>query len=284
MPINDDNDANDDGSIYSLIALDIDGTMVGEDRIVNPDLVEAISRVQSLGAIVSIATGRTLAPAMRVAGQAGAAGPVICFQGAMTFDQTTRSEIRHVRLDEQVAAEAISALTSTVPEVMMFVGDDVWVEQRSEWTNEYSQRMGVAIRDTGSLLAMAARRPTALVGVGDPDVVGPLVESMHVRLGGSALVTHSLPMFCEVEAIGAGKDNALQHLAAEIGVGQPGVVAVGDGKGDQSMIEWAGLGVAIENGHPGAIAAADLVIAPPGRSGLAEFLEALADSGKIGPP
>ena len=284
LPINDDNDASDDVSIYSLIALDIDGTMVGEDRIVNPDLVEAISRVQSLGAIVSIATGRTLAPAMRVAGQAGAAGPVICFQGAMTFDQATRSEIRHVRLDEQVAAEAISALTSTVPEVMMFVGDDVWVEQRSEWTNEYSQRMGVAIRDTGSLLAMAARRPTALVGVGDPDVVGPLVESMHEQLGGSALVTHSLPMFCEVEAIGAGKDNALQHLAAEIGVGQPGVVAVGDGKGDQSMIEWAGLGVAIENGHPGAIAAADLVIAPPDRSGLAEFLEALADSGKIGPP
>ena len=91
-------------------------------------------------------------------------------------------------------------------------------------------------------------------------------------------------MFCEVEAAGAGKDNAIAHLADRLGVGQSGVVAVGDGKGDQSMIEWAGLGVAIENGHPGAIAAADLVIASPDRSGLAEFLEALADSGKIGPP
>ena len=166
----------------------------------------------------------------------------------------------------------------------MFVGDEVWVEKRSEWTDGYSKRMGVAIRDTSSLLKMADKRPTAVVGVGDPGIVGPLAEGLHKRLRGSALVTHSLPMFCEVEAIGAGKDNALQHLAAEIGVGQPGVVAVGDGKGDQSMIEWAGLGVAIENGHPGAIAAADLVIAEPGRSGLVEFLEALADSGKIGPP
>ena len=166
----------------------------------------------------------------------------------------------------------------------MFVGDEVWVEKRSEWTDGYSKRMGVAIRDTSSLLKMADKRPTAVVGVGDPGIVGPLAEGLHKRLRGSALVTHSLPMFCEVEAIGAGKDNAVAHLANRMGVSQSGVVAVGDGRGDQSMIEWAGLGVAIENGHPGAIAAADLVIAEPGRSGLVEFLEALADSGKIGPP
>lgn len=278
------NDAKDNDLIYSLIALDIDGTMIGEDRIVHPDLVGTIARVQSLGAIVSIATGRTLAPTLRVAGQAGVAGPVICFQGAMTFDQATRSEIRHVRLDEHVAVEAISALTSTVPEVMMFVGDDVWVEQRSKWTDGYGQRMGVIIRDTDSLLALADKRPTAVVGVGEPSIVGPLVASLHEQLSGSALVTHSIPIFCEVEAIGAGKDHAVAHLASMIGVAQSGVIAVGDGKGDQLMIEWAGLGVAIEGGHPDAIAVADQVIAQPDRSGLVEFLEALADAGKIGPP
>ena len=64
----------DDDSIYSLFALDIDGTMIGADRIVHADLVAAIGRVQSLGATVSIATGRALAPALRVAEQAGAAG------------------------------------------------------------------------------------------------------------------------------------------------------------------------------------------------------------------
>lgn len=283
MPDNDKADS-DDSQIYSLIALDIDGTMIGEDRIVQPDLIGAIARVQSLGAIVSIATGRTLAPASRVAREAGVTGPVICFQGAMTFDQSTRSEIRHVRLEEGVAIAAILALTSVVPEVMMFLGDDVWVEQRSEWTDGYGERMGVAVRDTGSLRALASERPTAIVGVGEPGVVGQLVESLQRQLGGSALVTHSLPMFCEIEAAGAGKENAVAHLAERLGVGQAAVIAVGDGKGDQSMIAWAGLGVAIENGHPDTVAAADLIIVRPERSGLAEFLEALADSGKIGPP
>ena len=129
-----DNDKadSDDSQIYSLIALDIDGTMIGEDRIVHPDLVGAIDRVQSLGATVSIATGRALAPAARVAREAGVTGPVICFQGAMTFDGSTRSEIRHVRLDEGIAAAAILALTSVVHEVRTVLVADGWWEERTE--------------------------------------------------------------------------------------------------------------------------------------------------------
>lgn len=275
---------NGDDSIYSLIALDIDGTMIGNDRIVTTGLIEAIERVQSLGATVSIATGRTLAPALRVARQAGAIGPVICFQGAMTFDQVTGTSIRHIRLDEKVTIQAINGLISTLPEVMMFIGDDVWVEHRTEWADGYGQRMGVSIRDTDSLLEMADQRPTAVVGVGEPSIVKPLVAALHRQLNGSALVTHSLPMFCEVEAIGAGKDHALAHLAEKLGAERSSVVAIGDGKGDRSMIEWAGLGVGVEGGHPDVVLAADSLIAPPEKSGLTQFLNNLADAGKIGPP
>jgi Cof subfamily protein (haloacid dehalogenase superfamily) len=274
----------DSSSIYSLVALDIDGTMIGEDRIVKPELIAAISRVQSLGAIVSISTGRTLTPALRISEQAGSNGPVICFQGAMTFDQATKSPIRHVRLDEMVTVKALAGLTAVVPEVMMFLGDDVWVEKRSEWTDGYGERMGVRIRDTESLMTMADRMPTAIVGVSDPDVVAHLVDQLHSQLNGTALVTHSLPMFCEVEALGAGKDQAVEHLAGVLGVERAGVIAVGDGKGDQSMIEWAGRGVAIEGGHVDAIASADEVISTPENSGLVDFLNSLSDAGKFGPP
>lgn len=258
--------------------------MIGEDRIVKPELIDAIARVQSFGAVVSISTGRTLAPALRISERAGANGPVICFQGAMTFDQVSKKAVRHVRLDEKVTKQAIDGLTSVVAEVMMFLGDDVWVEKRSEWTDGYGQRMGVNIRDTESLILMADRLPTAIVGVGDPDIVGPLVHKLNTQLNGMALVTHSLPMFCEVEAIGAGKDHAVEHLAKMLGADKSGVIAVGDGKGDQSMIEWAGLGVAIDNGHPDALAVADRVIAIPEESGLVNFLEELSDAGRFGSP
>ncbi|MBT4143169.1 MAG: HAD family phosphatase [Chloroflexi bacterium] len=272
-----------DNQTYSLVTLDIDGTMIGEDRLVKPELVEAIQRVQNTGAMVSVSTGRTFKPALRIAEQAGTAGPVICFQGAMTYDQLTKKTIRHERLDQDVTSKAIIALVSVVPEVMMFLGDDVWVEKRSEWTNAYGERMGIAIRDTDSLISMSDKKPTAIVGVGEPSIVEPLVGKLHSQLNGSALVTHSLPMFCEVEAIGAGKDLAVEHLANLLDIDRDGVVAVGDGKGDQSMIEWAGLGVAIEGGHPDVIRSADQVIGIPEQSGLVNFLNDLLNTGKFGP-
>ncbi len=272
----------DDKQIYSLVALDIDGTMIGDDRKVKPELVAAISRVQSTGAIVSVSTGRTLRPALRIAQEAGASGPVICFQGAMTFDQQIRQVLRHERLEGRVATQAIEGMRSAVPELMMFLGNDVWVEQRTDWTDGYGQRMGVSIRDTDSLSNLAHEKPTAIVGVGEPEVVRPLVDKMHAQLNGSALVTHSLPMFCEVEAIGAGKDLAVEHLATSLGIDREGVIAVGDGKGDQSMIEWAGLGVAVEGGHVDAVDAADRVIATPEQSGLSRFLGELCDAGRFG--
>jgi Cof subfamily protein (haloacid dehalogenase superfamily) len=269
---------------YSLVALDIDGTMIGEDRQIKPELVQAIIRVQSAGAVVSVSTGRTLKPALRIAEEARAAGPVICFQGAMTYDQVTKTTIRHERLDQDVATQAITALLKVVPEVMMFLGDDVWVEKRSDWTTSYGERMGIAIRDIDSLISMADKKPTAIVGVGEPAIVEPLVVTLHSQMNGSALVTHSLPMFCEVEAIGAGKDLAVAHLANLLSINRDGVIAIGDGKGDQSMIEWAGLGVAIEDGHPDAISSADQVIAIPEHSGLVNFLNELSNAGKFGPP
>jgi Cof subfamily protein (haloacid dehalogenase superfamily) len=269
---------------YSLVALDIDGTMIGEDRQIKPELVQAIIRVQSAGAVVSVSTGRTLKPALRIAEEARAAGPVICFQGAMTYDQVTKTTIRHERLDQDVATQAITSLLKVVPEVMMFLGDDVWVEKRSDWTTSYGERMGIAIRDIDSLISMADKKPTAIVGVGEPAIVEPLVVTLHSQMNGSALVTHSLPMFCEVEAISAGKDLAVEHLANLLSINRDGVIAIGDGKGDQSMIEWAGLGVAIEDGHPDAISSADQVIAIPEHLGLVNFLNELSNAGKFGPP
>jgi hydroxymethylpyrimidine pyrophosphatase-like HAD family hydrolase len=258
--------------------------MIGEDRIVSDDLIRTIAKVQATGAVVSVSTGRTLRPALRIAVEAGASGPVICFQGAMTYDQETQRASRHERLGENVTKQAIEGLTAVVPEVMMFLGNDVWVEKRSEWTDGYGQRMGVDIRDTDSLLGMADQQPTAIVGVGEPDVVGPLVDKLHQRLSGSALVTHSLPMFCEVEAIGAGKDLAVEHLANSLGIARDRVIAIGDGKGDQSMIEWAGLGVAVAGGHPDAIRSADEIIDIPEKSGLVKFLEKLLYEGQFCAP
>ncbi len=263
-------------STYSLIALDIDGTMIGQDRVVSNDLRDAISRVQDTGAVVSVATGRTLPPAVRVAKQSGASGPVICFQGAMTFDQKRNKPLRHVTLSPSIARSALESLTG-VAELMMFIDNDVWVETESEWTKGYSQRMEVTVIECDSFNEVIHKRPTAIVGIDDEQKIIPLVQSVRAAISDRAIVTHSLPMFCEIEAVGAGKDHAVSELASSLGICRSAVVAVGDGKGDQSMIEWAGLGVAVKGGHPEVEAIADRIIETPENDGLVSLMHELCD-------
>ena len=159
----------EDIETYSLVALDIDGTMIGEDRVVQPDLVKAVSDVQAMGAVVSIATGRTLVPALRVAEQSGVLGPVICFQGAMTFDQFSESVIRHIRLEENIARQSIECLTSAIPEVMMFLDDEVWVEQRAvdaAFKNLNLKAAQTAMREARDAFHQARRALSCAVGEG----------------------------------------------------------------------------------------------------------------------
>ena len=69
------------------------------------------------------------------------------------------------------------------------------------------------------------------------------------------------------------KAAALRSLAASLGLSMDEVVAVGDGLNDRDMIEAAGFGVAMANGHPETKKAADYVTLSNDEDGLADLIE-----------
>jgi len=66
-------------------------------------------------------------------------------------------------------------------------------------------------------------------------------------------------------------------VSRRLGLGAADAVAVGDGRNDLPMIEWAGLGVAVEGAPPEVLAAADRVIPRPGAGGIAELVGQLLE-------
>ena len=78
----------------------------------------------------------------------------------------------------------------------------------------------------------------------------------------------------EVHHAAADKRTALEALCRRLGVAASvAVVACGDGTGDAGMLAWAGLGIAVAEGHGAALAAADIVVA---QAELGGFLSSLA--------
>ncbi len=267
---------------YSAIVLDIDGTMVGPDRII-PYRLKAVARAaEQAGAVVLIATGRMLCSSLHFARELGPKGPVICYQGALTVDADRETVLRHARLDEDVANLAIQTIDRLGAHVNVYVDDKVHIKRSSAWSDGYAERMDLEPEIVDSLAPVAASGPTLVLGVMEPDATD-LVAAARSAVGNRAQVTHSLPHFCEVGHRDAGKEKALQHLADRWDIPSTRFAAFGDGAGDAAMLQWAGLGIAMESGHPDAIRSADrLAVGPPGIA-VARVLEELLECGKIGP-
>ena len=78
--------------------------MVGDSKKLSQRLKNAINKIQQIGATVSIATGRPFSSAKKFSTLAGCNGPLICFQGAMTYDLGREKVLRYLKLDNSIVS------------------------------------------------------------------------------------------------------------------------------------------------------------------------------------
>ncbi|MGH2503725.1 MAG: HAD family hydrolase, partial [Ktedonobacterales bacterium] len=88
-------------------------------------------------------------------------------------------------------------------------------------------------------------------------------------------LTYSSPRFLEMSARGVDKATTLARLCQRLGVAPAEVVAFGDMPNDVAMLRWAGVGVAVANAHPEALAAASAITTTNMEDGVALALERL---------
>lgn len=250
-----------------LIALDLDGTIFGDDLLISERSRKAIAAAQERGVIVTIATGRMFRSARRIGDDLGIHGPLICYQGALVQDNTTGEVLYHKTIPLPLAHEIISAAHARGLHLNLYMNDDLYVERITPEAGFYSQvNMGLPLNVVGDLHAWLAAQhgsePTKLVIVTDPAITDATL-SLFTRLYGAQLqVTKSHVRFTEFTSVECSKGRALAFLAAHYGIAQQEVMAVGDGHNDLDMITWAGYGVAMQTA-PQAVRDAARFVCPP---------------------
>jgi len=119
--------------------------------------------------------------------------------------------------------------------------------------------------------AMGPTTPKVVIVAEQADVERMLPE-VRQRWAGRLYAATSMPTYIEFTHVDSDKRRALQFLCERLGVSEAATVAVGDGRNDLPMLEWAGLGVAVADAAPEVLAAADRVIAAPGSGGIAALV------------
>jgi Cof subfamily protein (haloacid dehalogenase superfamily) len=284
---------------YQLLALDVDGTVVGNDLSIPTPVLRAIAAAQARGIRVTLATGRMFGATVPFAEQLGIRDPLICYQGGMIRDPVTKEIYEHTTMSGDLAAEAVELLQEAGVFVIAYIDERLCVAERRPELETYlrwhpegaevvvaaearelinaAQRrlLGQGSNHVTSDLAalVAATPPTKLLFLAEPEVVEREMLRMAAHFEGRLTVIRSHAIFGELTAPGISKGSALRTLAARLGIPREGVVAIGDHENDLPMIAWAGLGLAMGNAIPAVRQAADAIIPPVDEFGVAWAIE-----------
>jgi Cof subfamily protein (haloacid dehalogenase superfamily) len=262
----------------AAFACDLDRTLIGEDGVLRPRTIAALEAARDAGIHVVIATGRMFRSVLPYAEAAGIAAPLVCYQGAAVVDPKTRDWLLHEPIPLALAREAIVAVQEAGFGLNCYVDDDLYVAAATENARSYADFQSLPLHEVGDLAAWIERPPTKLVVVDAPAALDALRPRLEERFGERLFIAKSLPYFLELASPAISKGRGLTFVAEHLGFEVEQTVAFGDGENDLELLECAGFGVAIENGHEELLARADWVCPGPHEDGVARVIEAYLDS------
>lgn len=264
-----------------LVALDIDGTLIGDDLVIGPDTRAAVRAATKRGVHVSLVTGRMVSSALRFARELELTTPVVGYQGglirAMPEPGSTRLGrlLVHTPLPAQVAREIVvwtraQGLDPHLNHLERFI-----LRADDPRADDYSAFMGARAELVADLAGSIRHPITKVLAVGEPPRPTELAPLAQARFAGVADVTISHPRFLEFVAPGVSKGRAVRWLARRLGVALGAVLAIGDQWNDIEMLAEVGHGTAMPTA-PQAVQATARYIAPAlADEGVARMIEML---------
>lgn len=256
------------------MALDLDGTILDMKLNLDPRDVEALRQIVQAGVTVVACTGRPFPGAVPWVRRLGLDGPIICYQGAQIRLPDGSTVLDH-GIKHDVAMEVIRFARERDLHVQAYRDDELIVERDRPEAHEYANHAGMEIHVVGDLDAAMGPTTPKLVIVSTAGKLEALQPEARKRWAGRLNVATSVPTYLEFTSVESDKASALAFLCEKLGIPQDQSVAVGDGRNDESMIAWAGLGIAVEGSPAEVIAAADRTIPGPGHSGIKQLADVL---------
>jgi Cof subfamily protein (haloacid dehalogenase superfamily) len=236
--------------------------------------VEQLHRITQSGISVIACTGRPFPGALPWVKRLGLEGPIICYQGAQvrTIDGAMLLD-RGVAHD--LAMEVIGFARERGLHIQAYRDDMLLVERDRPEAHQYAEHAGMAINVVKDLDIAVGPTTPKLVMVAAAEVLEQLLPEVRRIWQGRLNIATSMPTYLEFTSVGSDKAEALRFLCEREGITRDESVAVGDGRNDVSMIEWAALGIAVEGAAPEVLAAAARTIPRPGRGGIKQLADLL---------
>ena len=261
-----------------LIALDLDGTLLTDEKIITDRTKLVIKKARDAGHIVVIATGRPHRASLAYYEELDLNTPMVNFNGAYLHHPIDKKwEALHSPLPARTALAVIETCYQLgVHNIMAEVLGDVYIDRYDE---EFMDIFHINQQDNlirvGSLKNQLDYDPTSLIIHPRENQVKELRESLS--RDHASVIEHrhwGAPWnMIEIVRKGMNKGVAVDRIAKYYQIEPKNVIAFGDEDNDYEMIDYAGVGVAMDNGADHLKKIAKHITATNQADGVAVFLE-----------
>jgi len=258
---------------YKLIASDLDGTLLNSESKLTPRTMGALLKAVEAGVLFVVATGRAVRGVEPLCGLFDKDLPFIVFNGASAIMCKSRRTLFNRFLDIALAKEAYNLGMSRGIPMAIWTDKRLWVSRYHETTEAYCNLYGMDQLIITDLDKLSGENIFKLIWIGSAENVRRYQSEMNEHFAGKLKCHSSMPQYLEFVSSEAGKGAALEEIGRLCGIDRSEMIAVGDGYNDISMLEYAGLGVAVENAPDDVKAVCDLVTLSNSADGVAAVIE-----------
>ena len=271
---------NRDSLKYKMLVTDMDYTLLNKEKKVSDRNREALKKAIEKGVHMVVATGRIYTSARIYARLLGLDTPIIASNGAIIKD-ASKTIFKDI-LSQDTVREMLRLCHKYGIYCHFFTENTIYSEKLinvslryTEWNKYMGEEDQVKIRivDDGEEIIEAAKSEVLKAVVFDDD--DEKIQKLRDGIMETGIVSVSQSMKHNLEVMNKGvtKGNAVRILAQLYGINREEVIAIGDNENDISMIEYAGLGIAMGNAEECLKRAADHVTGDYQEDGVAEAIE-----------
>ncbi|MBC1469354.1 HAD family phosphatase [Listeria welshimeri] len=268
------------------IILDIDGTLLNDDKKISPETKKALITAQQNGVKLILASGRPTTGMHLYAEQLEMEtyhGLLVSYNGAKVVDCQTKEELFNQTLTIAEGKAVLEHMKQFEVKVMidkddyMYVNNvyDCYIPYKGEEINiiQYESRGGnFKLCEKEDLAAFLDYRINKILTAGDPDYMQKNYQAMMAPFKNTLNCVFTADFYFEFTAKNIDKAKALDTVLTPMGIHTENIIAFGDGHNDITMVKYAGTGIAMDNAVPELKAVANSITLSNNKDGIAHVL------------
>lgn len=260
---------------YKMLVLDLDDTLLRDDHSISERNEKLLLEAQENGIYVILASGRPTSAMLQYARQLKLekfGSYIISYNGAIITDMKQNVPVFEQSLSKEEIHDLHDFSLEHDLHIITYKDNSIVSESESEYIDVEKELTGLPINKVNCFKTEINESAVKCILLQNPEYLKEKEQELK-KSKQDLSVAISKPFFLEVMPQGIDKAASIRRLANKLGIKQSEIIAVGNADNDLTMVEYAGLGIWVDNVTPELREKADVIVASNNNDGVAEVVE-----------